>query len=98
MCYFESALTMKNEIKNQNEIFITLFQNVLQQSIFSGRVVLYSYPIFTIKTKLRHLDNKLYPGGIQMVHKVVLYCQNLDNDLNNDENRLLASRNTTFML
>ena len=31
-----------------------------------------------------------------MVHAVVIYCQNLDKDLNNNENRLFASRSITF--
>ena len=50
------------------------------------------------KTKWRHLNKKMYPGCIQMVHTVVNYCQNLDKDLNNNENELFASRSTTFML
>ena len=33
-----------------------------------------------------------------MVHTVVINCQNLDKDLNNFENKLFASRSTTFML
>ena len=59
---------------------------------------MYTYPIFTIKkTKLRHLNKKWYPGGIQMVHIiVVLYCQNLDKDLNNYDNKLFESRSTAF--
>ena len=32
-----------------------------------------------------------------MVHTVIFYCQNLDKDLNNYENKLFASRSTTFM-
>ena len=59
---------------------------------------MYTYPIFTLKTKLRHLNKKLYPGGIHMVHTVVLNCQNLDKVLNNYENKLFASRSTTLML
>ena len=41
---------------------------------------------------------KWYPGYIEMVHTVVIFCQNLDKDLNNYENKLFASRHTTFML
>ena len=33
-----------------------------------------------------------------MVHTAVIYCQTLDKDLNNYENKLFTSRNTTFML
>ena len=33
---------------------------------------LYTYPIFTINTKLQHLNKKWYPGGIKMVNTVVL--------------------------
>ena len=33
-----------------------------------------------------------------MVHTVVIYCQNLDKDLNNNENKLFVFRSTTFML
>ena len=58
---------------------------------------MYTYPIFTIKTKWQHLKKKWYPGCIQMVHAVVIFCQNLDKDLNNYENKLFASRSTTFM-
>ena len=31
-----------------------------------------------------------------MMHTVVFYCQNLDKDLNNYENKLFLSRSTTF--
>ena len=58
---------------------------------------MYTYPIFTIKTKWQHLKKKWYPGCIQMVHAVVIFCQNLDKDLNNNENKLFAFRSTTFM-
>ena len=30
---------------------------------------------------MRHLNKKWNPGGIQMVHTVVLYCQTLDKHL-----------------
>ena len=33
-----------------------------------------------------------------MVHMVVIYCKNVDKELNNYENKLFASRSTTFML
>ena len=59
---------------------------------------MYTYPIFTIKTKFQRLNTKWYPGGIHVVHTVVLYCQNLNKDLNNYDNKLFASRNTTFKL
>ena len=38
--------------------------------------VLYTYPILLLK-QLRQLNKKWYPGGIQMMHTVVLYCQKL---------------------
>ena len=59
---------------------------------------MYTYPIFIIKSKWRHLNKKWYPGCIQMVHKVVIHCQNSDKDLNNYENKLFASKSTSFML
>ena len=59
---------------------------------------MYTYPIFTIKTKLPHLNEKWYPGGIQMVHTVVDYCPNLDKDLNNYENKLFAPRSIFYAL
>ena len=31
-----------------------------------------------------------------MVHTIVIYCQNLDKDLNNYENKLFASRKNNF--
>ena len=40
----------------------------------------------------------MYPGCIQMVHTVVIYFQNLNKDLNNNENKLFASQSTTFIL
>ena len=55
-------------------------------------------PFFTIKDKMAILIKKWYPGGIQMVHTVVLYCQTLDKDLNNYANKLFAARSTTFSL
>ena len=55
-------------------------------------------PFLLLKTNLRHLNKKRYPGCIQMEHTVVIYCQILDKDLNNYENKLFASRSTFFVL
>ena len=50
--------------------------------------------VFTFKTKLRHLNKKWYPGGIQMMHTVVLNAANtLFWGLNKYQNNLFASRN-----
>ena len=55
-------------------------------------------PFLLLKTKWRHLNKKWYPGCIQMMHTVVISCQNLDKDLNNYGSEWFASRSTTFML
>ena len=59
---------------------------------------MYTHSFLLLKTKLRNLNKKWYPGGIQMTHTVVLYCQNLNKDVNNYKNKLFASRDLTFML
>ena len=33
--------------------------------------------VFTVKTKLRHLNKKWYPGGVQLMHTVVRYYRQL---------------------
>ena len=53
-------------------------------------------PFLLSNTKLRHLYKQWYPGGIQMMHTVVHYCQKLLWGLNKYQNKLFAPSNTLF--
>ena len=46
---------------------------------------------FTFKTKLRHLNKKWYPGGVELMHTVVRHYRQLTLKY---QNKLFASRNT----
>ena len=82
------------DIRNSKNYYSTTFlgtsysQSVV--AVFRRSRFVHPPNFYYKKTKLRHLNKKWCPGGVQMMHTVVLYCQNIDKDLNNYENKLAA--------
>ena len=53
---------------------------------------------FTFKTKLRHLNKKWYPGGVQLMHTVVRYYQQLTLRPKQASKSIVCVQKHTFML
>ena len=94
----QKRFDFRNSYNYPSTTFLGTSYSQIVVAVFQEESFCTPTPYLQYQTKWRHLNKKWYPGCIQMVHTVVIYCQNLDKDLNKYENKLFAPRSQTFML